>query len=118
MFIDSHCHLDAPEFEADRAAAAQALVAATTKRERWAPLWKWAKTSAVATAIAIGAYAVKALDERGDARRVAQQQAAMVDDHAATLRRLTPVVLTDHATLSFVAAQLGIPMAPAPVINP
>jgi TatD DNase family protein len=34
MWIDSHCHLDAPEFDADRAAVVQAARAAG-RAARW-----------------------------------------------------------------------------------
>lgn len=103
--------------EGERAQAAEAADRAK-RRRRWAPVWRWLKTSGAAAALAIGAYAVKALDERGDSRRAAAQQAALIVQHDAAIRSLTATVTADHPIVQIVAARLGMaaPAFPSPPV--
>lgn len=102
--------------EGKRQAAAEAA-AEVKKRARWVPLWRAMKAGAAAAALTIGGFTVNALIEHGDSRRAAAQQAQVISDHAAAIKRLDAVVTADHPIVQIVAARLGMaaPALPSPI---
>jgi TatD DNase family protein len=84
--IDSHCHLDARAFDADRAealararaAGVSDVVVPAVGPEGWAPLAAWsAATPGVHHGLGIHPQLLPELDPRGDDRRLADLEAAL-----------------------------------------
>ena len=117
------------QLAAMRAAAAEEQIAAevasrsaAAKASRWDTVWRWAKASGAATALAIGLAGVRALVDHGDARRAALQQTETIGQHTAAIEKLTAAIESTNRTVSahapivqIVAARLGM-SAPLPSI--
>jgi TatD DNase family protein len=84
--IDTHCHLDKPEFEPDRdavlararGAGVEALVVPAVGPDAWGPLAGWSRgTAGVHFGLGIHPQLLPELDARGDDRRLADLDAAL-----------------------------------------
>lgn len=84
--IDTHCHLDKPEFDADRPAALERARAAGVTEvivpaigpDGWAPLAGWAsRTRGVHHGLGIHPQLLPELDPGGDERRLAELEAEL-----------------------------------------
>jgi TatD DNase family protein len=84
--IDTHCHLDKPEFDADRdgvvararAAGVEAFVVPAIGPGSWGPLAEWSRrTPAVHFGLGIHPQLLPELDPRGDDRRLADLDLAL-----------------------------------------
>jgi TatD DNase family protein len=90
--IDSHCHLDKPEFDADReavlerarAAGVSDVVVPAIGPDGWAPLAAWAsRTPGVHFGLGIHPQLLPELDPAGDERMLAELDAALARGGAA-----------------------------------
>jgi TatD DNase family protein len=84
--IDTHCHLDKPEFDADReavlararAAGVEALVVPAIGPDSWAPLAAWSRAAAgVHIGLGVHPQLLPELDPHGDDRRLADLELAL-----------------------------------------
>lgn len=106
----------------ERIAAEVASRTAAAKASRWDAVWRWAKASGAATALAIGLAGVRALVDHGDARRAAVHQAEVIGQHTVAIEKLATAIESTNRTVAahapivqIVAARLGMS---APIATP